>query len=44
MNKLAATAKGVYLIAVTPFTEDGSLDLVSTDRMVEFYLERARPV
>lgn len=39
MNKLAATAKGVYLIAVTPFTEDGSLDLVSTDRMVEFYLE-----
>lgn len=40
MNKLDATAKGVYLIAVTPFTEDGSLDLASTDRMVDFYLER----
>ncbi len=40
MNKLDATAKGVYLIAVTPFAEDGSLDLASTDRMVDFYLER----
>ena len=39
MNKLAATAKGVYLIAVTPFTENGSLDLASTDRMVDFYLD-----
>lgn len=40
MNKLDATAKGVYLIAVTPFTENGSLDLASTDRMVDFYLDR----
>ncbi|WP_136417053.1 dihydrodipicolinate synthase family protein [Herbaspirillum sp. ST 5-3] len=39
MNKLDANAKGVYLIAVTPFADDGSLDLVSTDRMVDFYLE-----
>ena len=33
-------AKGVYLIAVTPFADDGALDLPSTDRMVDFYLER----
>jgi 4-hydroxy-tetrahydrodipicolinate synthase len=35
-----ADARGVYLIAVTPFTDDGELDLPSTDRMVDFYLER----
>lgn len=35
-----ATARGVYLIAVTPFTDSGDLDLESTDRMVDFYLER----
>lgn len=39
MNKLDRTAKGVYLIAVTPFTEAGALDLASTDRMVDFYLD-----
>ena len=33
-------ARGVYLIAVTPFTDSGALDLASTDRMVDFYLER----
>jgi len=30
---------GVFIIAATPFAEDGALDLASTDRMVEFYLE-----
>jgi 4-hydroxy-tetrahydrodipicolinate synthase len=40
VNQLNATARGVYLIAVTPFTEEGSLDLASTDRMVDFYLAR----
>ncbi|WP_299820388.1 dihydrodipicolinate synthase family protein [uncultured Jannaschia sp.] len=30
---------GVYIIAATPFAEDGALDLDSTDRMVDFYLE-----
>lgn len=39
MKKLDASAKGVYLIAVTPFAEDGALDLASTDRMVDFYLD-----
>lgn len=39
MNKLDSSAKGVFLIAVTPFTDDGVLDLASTDRMVDFYLD-----
>lgn len=38
MNKLDATVKGVFLIAVTPFSNDGVLDLASTDSMVDFYL------
>lgn len=33
------TARGVYAIAATPFADDGSLDLDSTARMVEFYAE-----
>lgn len=40
MNLLDASARGVYLISVTPFTDAGELDLASTDRMVEFCLER----
>ncbi len=35
---LDETAKGVYVIAVTPFTADGALDLESVPTMVEFYL------
>lgn len=38
MNALTSSARGVYLIAVTPFTDSGELDLTSTDRMVDFYL------
>jgi hypothetical protein len=34
---LDATASGVYVIAVTPFLNDGRLDEPSTDRMVDFY-------
>ncbi len=37
---LDAGAKGVYLITVTPFTDGGALDLASTDRMVDFCLEK----
>lgn len=40
MNLLTRDAKGVYIIAVTPFSDSGALDLDSTDRMVDFYLER----
>ena len=39
MNPLDASARGVYLITVTPFTDSGALDLASTDRMVDFCLE-----
>ena len=40
MNTLDTSAKGVYLITVTPFTDSGALDLASTDRMVDFCLDR----
>jgi len=40
MNTLDTSAKGVYLITVTPFTDSGALDLASTDRMVDFCLEK----
>ena len=32
-------SNGVFIIAATPFTDDGALDLKSADRMVDFYLE-----
>jgi 4-hydroxy-tetrahydrodipicolinate synthase len=32
-------ATGVYLITVTPFKPDGALDLQSTDRLIDFYLQ-----
>jgi len=37
---LDETARGAFLIAVTPFRPDGALDLDSADAMVDFYLER----
>ena len=40
MNRFDPSARGVYLITVTPFTDSGALDLASTDRMVDFCLER----
>ena len=39
MLKLTEAASGVFVIAVTPFLPNGALDLESTDRMVDFYLE-----
>lgn len=39
MAVLDESARGVYIIAVTPFAEDGSLDLASTDTMVDAYIE-----
>jgi 4-hydroxy-tetrahydrodipicolinate synthase len=35
---LTADARGVYVIAATPFKDDGSIDFASIDRLVEFYL------
>ena len=37
---LDETARGVFTISVTPFAEDGSLDLDSLDRVTDFYLEQ----
>lgn len=39
-STLDRDARGVYLITVTPFADDGSLDLDSTRRMVDFCLEK----
>ena len=38
MPKLTADAKGVYVIAATPFTDTGAIDHASIDRLVEFYI------
>ncbi len=40
MSCLDASARGVFIIAATPFREDGALDLAATDRLIEFYLEK----
>jgi 4-hydroxy-tetrahydrodipicolinate synthase len=34
---LSEKAHGVYIIAATPFEDDGALDLAGIDRLVEFY-------
>lgn len=40
MMEFTESARGVYVIAPTPFTSDGAVDLESTDRMVDFFLDR----
>ncbi len=40
MPRLDETAKGVYLITVTPFKDDGAIDPESTDRLTDFYLDK----
>ncbi len=37
---LDETAKGVYIIAATPFTDMGEIDWPSVDSLIEFYLEK----
>src|SRR5215470_8017156 len=37
-SKLTEQAKGVYIIAATPFTDDGALDLQSVDTLTDFYI------
>jgi 4-hydroxy-tetrahydrodipicolinate synthase len=39
MSGFNRNSRGVYLITVTPFKENGALDLESTDSMVDFYLD-----
>ena len=36
---LDASAKGVYTISATPFTDTGDIDWPSVDNLVEFYLQ-----
>ena len=36
--KLTENAKGVFIIAATPFTDEGALDLQSLDSLTDFYL------
>ena len=38
--KLNEQAKGVYIIAATPFLDDDSIDYESVDRLTDFYLEK----
>lgn len=38
--KLTTDARGVYVIAATPFHDDGSLDLDGARSMLDFYLQR----
>ncbi len=40
MPRLDESAEGVYIISITPFTDSGAIDLASTDRLIEFYIER----
>jgi 4-hydroxy-tetrahydrodipicolinate synthase len=38
--RLTTDARGVYVIAATPFNADGSLDLAGARSMIDFYVER----
>jgi 4-hydroxy-tetrahydrodipicolinate synthase len=38
MPLLDTSAHGVYIIAATPFTEDGAVDTASLDRLMDFYV------
>lgn len=40
MTRVNTATKGVFVIAVTPFRENGALDDDSIDRMVDFYYEK----
>lgn len=37
-TRLTEDARGVYVIAATPFAENGAVDFPSIDRLVEFYI------
>ncbi len=36
--QLTQNASGVYIIAATPFADDGALDIASTESLIDFYL------
>ena len=39
MPLIDRNSQGVFIIAATPFDDAGALDMASTDRMVDFYLD-----
>jgi 4-hydroxy-tetrahydrodipicolinate synthase len=39
MPSISADSKGIYVIAVTPFTETGAIDTTSIDSVTDFYFE-----
>lgn len=38
MQRIDRTTRGVFPVMVTPFTDEGAVDLASLDRLVDFYL------
>jgi 4-hydroxy-tetrahydrodipicolinate synthase len=40
MSLITSDSRGVFVIAVTPFTDDGSIDEASIDRVTDFYFEQ----
>ena len=40
MPLLDSDAKGVFVISVTPFADDGAIDLESLDRAIDFYFDK----
>ncbi|MDA0680254.1 MAG: dihydrodipicolinate synthase family protein [Proteobacteria bacterium] len=39
-TKLDENARGVFIISATPFADNGEIDFESTDRLVDFYIEK----
>jgi 4-hydroxy-tetrahydrodipicolinate synthase len=40
MAQIGPTTNGVYIISVTPFTDQGDIDWASVDSLVEFYIAK----
>lgn len=40
MSLLTNATKGVFVVAVTPFTDDGAVDAASIGRMADFYFDK----
>src|ERR1700752_340393 len=40
MTQIGPNTNGVYIISVTPFTEQGEIDWASVDSRVEFYIAK----
>lgn len=40
MPLISSESRGVFVISATPFTDNGSLDLPSLERVTDFYLEK----